>query len=132
MTYSVPGVSSKLSAAFNESMDLYAWKFARKLVYKEPFRIGVLGTSVLSGKDNCYDTTYAPGVERDLKILVNGVIDIEVRNSAQNGDGPAMYSSMVCADALFKLDELDSMHMYWNMGPQVSTFLILDFYYSAL
>ena len=46
-------------------------------------------------------------------------IDVEVRTSAQNGDGPPMYASMVCSDAIFNLNEIDSIHMYWSMGPQV-------------
>lgn len=97
----------------------YVRMLKHKIKHKENITVGIMGTSVFSGMDNCYASTYGPTVERALNRLMKPLgVHVNVRNAASNGDGMATAPQLACSDSIFNLEEIDMMHMFWDMIPQ--------------
>ena len=63
--------------------------FLSRLLDRRTLVLGLLGTSVAAGQDNCHYYTLAPLQGRELARLLNGTgVRVEARNFGQNGDGP--------------------------------------------
>ncbi|KAK3259483.1 hypothetical protein CYMTET_31521 [Cymbomonas tetramitiformis] len=100
------------------ALQAIAVRFARKIVHQRPFALGVLGTSVLSGQDNCYALSYAPTWNRTLRPLLDIVgVPFDVHGSGQNGNGPSMGNTLTCAKEV--LGDVDIVHTGWWMVGQV-------------
>ncbi|KAH9252198.1 hypothetical protein BASA81_009790 [Batrachochytrium salamandrivorans] len=79
--------------------------------------VAALGTSVLSGQDNCLETTYGPLLQRQLEhLMAPWQTKVQVRNLGQNGDGPTYQSQMLCgADIIGNDGEVDFVHLWYAM-----------------
>lgn len=94
--------------------------------------VGTMGTSVLSGQDNCYTYTYSPLLERSLShILAAWPMKVEVRGMGQNGDnGPNMDNQMLCGP--FLVGQIDSLHLWYPMIPNSEAVLKRAFVYKLM
>mmetsp|Transcript_37125 Transcript_37125/g.62490 ORF Transcript_37125/g.62490 Transcript_37125/m.62490 type:complete len:691 (-) Transcript_37125:665-2737(-) len=90
---------------YDEAVTAIARHLVRKVVHKKPFVIAVAGTSIMAGMDNCFAKTYGPMLTRILEPFFKGMgIGVEVRNSGQNGDGPAMEDTTQCIKQVMGAD----------------------------
>jgi len=95
--------------------------FRAKLLSPERMRISIatMGSSVMSGHDNCHYYTYGPLLNRTLShLLAPGGAEVETKNMGQNGDGPDQESQMTCA--WLTLGKTDFVHVWYPMMPQTS------------
>ena len=87
----------------------------KKLKTKEPLRIVVMGTSVFSGQDNCYESTFKPLLQRNLNSLFKDFLKVEIQNFAQNGDGESQLAQLACLGERVDLNKVDIVINYWDM-----------------
>jgi hypothetical protein len=73
-------------------------RFARKIASKASrLVIGFMGSSVMSGQDNCHGLILSETLRRALDGLLRPFqMSVEPRNMGQNGDGPDMGTQMLC------------------------------------
>jgi hypothetical protein len=103
------------SSAFSAGMNRLSDKFARAIVWKEPFVVGTIGSSVTAGHDNCAFDSYQNQLQRTiqpiLSILGSG---IEVRNAGQGGNcGDSHENQIWCLRTLVG-DDVDTVHYSWT------------------
>lgn len=87
---------------------------ARKMT-KPTFVVGVVGSSVAAGHDNCNDDSYEKQLERSLQPLfaARGKV-IEVRNAGQGGGcGDTFHNQIWCLRHLVG-DDVDAVHYTWT------------------
>ena len=118
-----------------------AWKMVAKMLAPKDkvYRVGVMGTSVMAGQDNCYPYSYAPTFQRNLGRLLGQIgkeagldflvffqnktltrslgVSVNVINQGQNGDGNDPNVRMMCGmDTLTEPGKaLDLLQMGWWM-----------------
>lgn len=77
------------TTSFWLGLEKVAKLFATKIVNKEKIIFSVLGSSVMSGMDNCWDLSYVPLYQRTFDRIFsafnNENIGVEVRPGGQNG-----------------------------------------------
>jgi len=111
---------------YAEGMDVLAENLLRKFVHKEKFVIGVLGTSVVAAMDNCFKYAYPNQLLRILKPLFNVAnVEMEVRTSGQNGDGPPVPPQTRCmASILGPMTEVDIVQFgWWMIGVSTNVYI---------
>jgi len=79
--------------------------------------MGFMGSSVMSGQDNCHDFIYPEQMKRRMDELLSFAdIKVEVRNMGQNGDGPDMPNQVLCSlDTMG--DDVDLLTLWYPMIP---------------
>ncbi|GEM_PF-6857794 len=90
-------------------------KFAQSLVWGDPFVVGMIGSSVLSGAANCRADAY-PDQLLGLfgPILSAGGGRMEVRNAGQDGHCGDAYQNQIFCLETFLGDDLDVVHYSWT------------------
>ena len=101
--------------ANDASLEALAAKFARALVWQDPFIIGTIGSSVTAGYSNCRYDCYQQQLERLMApVWAAGATPFEVRNAGQGGDCGDNYANQIwCLPALVG-DEVDISHYSWT------------------
>jgi len=61
-------------------------KLARAIKYETPIVIGMIGSSVAAGHDNCNSDSFLPQVQRILEPVFAPIgVTVETRNAGQGG-----------------------------------------------
>jgi hypothetical protein len=100
-------------------LDYLADKFARAIVHKRPFVVGVIGSSVAAGHDNCHYDAYESQMEHSLQPVLSTVgVDFQVRNAGQTGwCGNDMFNQIFCLNHMVGAD-VDVTHYTWTYFEQ--------------
>jgi hypothetical protein len=99
----------------NQGTQALAEKFARALVWQQPFVIGTVGSSVVAGYGNCRSDCYQQQLQRLFgPVLLAGGVKLEVRNTGQGGDcGDSFDNQVWCLPMLVGTD-VDVTHYSWT------------------
>ena len=82
---------------------------------KKKFVIGVIGSSVAAGHDNCNYDSYEKQLERILKpIFAYYDKDVEVRNAGEGGGCGDSYRNQIWCVRNLVGDDVDSIHYSWS------------------
>lgn len=107
---------------YNDNLDSLSDLWATRIVNKQTFTIAILGSSVMSGMDNCWDLSYPPLLQRTydkiFSVFNNEDIRVEVKPAGQNGDGAGTHAQMNCAWNIFS--EYDILQLGYWMIPVTS------------
>ena len=97
------------------SVEYIAHKIARAFVHQSQFVIGVLGSSVAAGHDNCAYDNYEHQLERTLEPLWNlAGVAFSVRNAGETGGcGDDFTNQPFCVRHMVG-DDIDALHYTWT------------------
>ncbi|KAH9259776.1 hypothetical protein BASA81_002198 [Batrachochytrium salamandrivorans] len=126
--YQFTSIAQAQNSAFaSMGLDRVANKFYQALASNKKSKLvwGFMGTSVMSGQDNCYDVTLAPLLARKLQTILG--LEVEVRNQGQNGDSPDQTMQLLCAQSTLGVNDVDFLHVWYPMMPQAQ-FAFKDFF----
>lgn len=100
---------------YDKSTQYLANKFARAFVHGGKFVIGVMGSSVAAGHDNCNYDSYEKQLERFLQpVLKTANVNFEVRNAGEGGGcGDSMHNQVWCVRHTLG-DDIDIAHYVWT------------------
>ena len=83
----------------------------------DAFVVGIMGTSIIAGMDNCWAAAFPPLLERQLRPLLAPLgLRAEVRGAGQNGDGPSSGGQILCSVSRYG-DKLDALIVNYHMIP---------------
>eukprot|EP00976_Prorocentrum_cordatum_P089034 1187584-Prorocentrum_minimum.AAC.1 len=106
---------SPADPGYAEAVDAIAKRLVRKVIHRKPFVIAVAGVSIMAGMDNCFAKSYGPMLTRYLEPFFKAMgVNIDVRNSGQNGDGPSMEDTITCIKSVMG-DDVDILQIDYVM-----------------
>eukprot|EP00854_Cymbomonas_tetramitiformis_P016871 gene16871-20043_t len=96
---------------YGDLLKSIAARFLRKIVHGRSVVVAVLGTSVISGQDNCFETAYPPMLARAFEPFFKAM--------GQNGDGPNKIDEIMCAKDIVgdDVDILQTGYMMTEVPP---------------
>eukprot|EP00040_Diaphanoeca_grandis_P004333 m.28184 g.28184 ORF g.28184 m.28184 type:complete len:572 (-) comp15882_c0_seq1:38-1753(-) len=98
-----------------EGLDHIGEKIARAVYYKQPFVIGVIGSSVAAGHDNCNYDSFEKQLERTIgPVFEKAGVNFEVRNAGEGGAcGDNMENQIFCGRHMVG-DDVDIIIYSWT------------------
>jgi hypothetical protein len=116
--YFATPMSPFFTADYEANANRLAQIFARKIAAGAPKLVfGFMGSSVMSGQDNCHGLVLSETFRTMMAKLVQPFrnMQVEVRNMGQNGDGPDSGTQMLCG--YDTLGEIDFLVVWYPMIP---------------
>jgi hypothetical protein len=100
---------------WEESHQNLADKFARAIIWHDPFVVGAIGSSVTAGHDNCAYDSYERQLQRTMAPIANALgFGFEVRNAGQGGGCGDTYKNQIWCIGNLVGDDVDTTHYSWT------------------
>lgn len=101
--------------AYEQQLDALAERIARAFVWREPFVVGTIGSSVTAGHDNCHLDSYQNQLSRLMEpVWAAAEVPFEVRNAGQTGDCGDTHRNQVWCLRQLVGDDVDVTHYSWT------------------
>mgnify|MGYP006137192041 CR=1 FL=1 len=100
---------------WEESHQNLADKFARAIIWHDPFVVGAIGSSVTAGHDNCAYDSYEQQLQRTMAPIADSLgFGFEVRNAGQGGGCGDTYKNQIWCIGNLVGDDVDTTHYSWT------------------
>jgi hypothetical protein len=123
--------------SYEAGIDWLADKIARAFVWRAPFVIGTVGSSVTAAHGNCHNDSYQRQLERVMAPVWSAAeLPFEVRNAGQGGACGDSYENQIWCLGSLVGDDIDIVHYSWTYfevgSPQVENFHEMFYRWSLL